>query len=140
MKAKKLKLKMNLHLGNLISLTTLLTVLGTTFGSAINPSQQQQQQQEQDNNPKLNSDKSSELSIKSDKVQNYGKSGENYLLIDFLPDGEMERRISYDGLTAKETSVGNSRLALLYYQQFVSKSCVVLSLCVNTGYVFMYFI
>lgn len=34
---------------------------------------------------------------------------ENFLLIDYLADGEMERRISYNGVTAKETSIGNSR-------------------------------
>lgn len=31
----------------------------------------------------------------------------NFLLIDRLADGEMERRIQFDGLTAKETSIGN---------------------------------
>lgn len=34
---------------------------------------------------------------------------ENFLLVDYLPDGEMERRISYNGITAIQTSVGNSR-------------------------------
>lgn len=33
---------------------------------------------------------------------------ENFLLVDQLADGEMERRISFNGLTAKGTSVGNS--------------------------------
>lgn len=33
----------------------------------------------------------------------------NFLLVDYLPDGEMERRISYNGITAIQTSVGNSR-------------------------------
>lgn len=32
----------------------------------------------------------------------------NFLLIDYLNDGEMERRISFNGITAKETSVANS--------------------------------
>lgn len=36
-------------------------------------------------------------------------SDENFLLVDYLPDGEMERRISYNGITAIQTSVGNSR-------------------------------
>lgn len=32
----------------------------------------------------------------------------NFLLIDYLADGEMERRISFNGISAKETSIGNS--------------------------------
>lgn len=36
-------------------------------------------------------------------------NAENFLLIDYLADGEMERRISYNGVTAKETTIGNSR-------------------------------
>lgn len=39
--------------------------------------------------------------------QKYGH--ENFLLTDYLVDGEMERRISFNGLTAKETSLGNNR-------------------------------
>ena len=33
---------------------------------------------------------------------------QNFLLIDYLSDGEMERRVSYNGITAKETSIGNN--------------------------------
>lgn len=36
-------------------------------------------------------------------------NAENFLLIDYLADGEMERRINYNGVTAKETTIGNSR-------------------------------
>lgn len=32
----------------------------------------------------------------------------NFLLIDYLNDGEIERRISFNGITAKETSIANS--------------------------------
>lgn len=32
----------------------------------------------------------------------------NFLLIDYLNDGEMERRVSFNGITAKETSIANS--------------------------------
>lgn len=35
-------------------------------------------------------------------------TAENFMLVDQLADGELERRISYDGLTAKGTSIGNS--------------------------------
>lgn len=34
---------------------------------------------------------------------------DNFLLTDYLMDGEMERRISFNGITAKETSLGNNR-------------------------------
>lgn len=37
---------------------------------------------------------------------------ENFLLVDYLNDGEVERRISYNGLTGKETSIGDSRYVL----------------------------
>lgn len=37
------------------------------------------------------------------------RQDDNFILIDFLPDGEMERRISYNGIVAKETRAGNSR-------------------------------
>lgn len=37
-----------------------------------------------------------------------GGHGVDFLLIDYLADGEMERRIRYKGLTAKETTIGNS--------------------------------
>lgn len=40
---------------------------------------------------------------------------ENFLLTDYLADGEMERRISYKGVTAKETSVGNSRYVHIFF-------------------------
>lgn len=40
-------------------------------------------------------------------INKYGS--ENFLLIDKLNDGEMERRISLNGISAKETSVANSR-------------------------------
>ncbi|KAG4070106.1 hypothetical protein HA402_013349 [Bradysia odoriphaga] len=43
-------------------------------------------------------------------------SHENFLLIDYLADGEMERRISYNGVTAKETSIGNSSKSLSLWQ------------------------
>lgn len=33
---------------------------------------------------------------------------ENYLINDYLNDGEVERRISYNGIIAKETSIANS--------------------------------
>lgn len=33
----------------------------------------------------------------------------NFLLTNFLPDGEVERRIQFDGITAKETLVSNFR-------------------------------
>lgn len=40
----------------------------------------------------------------------YQKFGhDNFLLTDYLMDGEMERRISFNGITAKETSLGNNR-------------------------------
>lgn len=39
--------------------------------------------------------------------QKYGH--DNFLLTDYLVDGEMERRISFNGITAKETSLGNNR-------------------------------
>lgn len=32
----------------------------------------------------------------------------NFLLIDYLNDGEIERRISFNGITAKQTSIANS--------------------------------
>lgn len=32
----------------------------------------------------------------------------NFLLIDYLNDGEIERRVSFNGITAKETSIANS--------------------------------
>lgn len=34
---------------------------------------------------------------------------ENFFLVDYLNDGEMERRISFGGMTAKETSMGDGR-------------------------------
>lgn len=37
------------------------------------------------------------------------RQDDNFVLIDFLPDGEMERRISYNGIIAKETRAGNTR-------------------------------
>lgn len=33
----------------------------------------------------------------------------NFIITDFLSDGEMERRLSLDGIAAKETSLGNDR-------------------------------
>lgn len=33
----------------------------------------------------------------------------NFLLTDYLADGEMERRINYNGITAKETSISTSK-------------------------------
>lgn len=33
----------------------------------------------------------------------------NFIITDFLSDGEMERRLSLNGITAKETSLGNNR-------------------------------
>lgn len=33
----------------------------------------------------------------------------NFLLTDFLADGEMERRINYNGIAAKETSISTSK-------------------------------
>lgn len=33
----------------------------------------------------------------------------NFIITDFLSDGEMERRLSLDGVAAKETSLGNGR-------------------------------
>lgn len=39
--------------------------------------------------------------------QKYGH--ENFLFTDYLVDGEMERRISFNGIAAKETSLGNNR-------------------------------
>lgn len=32
----------------------------------------------------------------------------DFLLVDYLADGELERRIRYKGITAKETSIGNT--------------------------------
>lgn len=32
----------------------------------------------------------------------------NFLLVDYLNDGEIERRVSFNGITAKETSIANS--------------------------------
>lgn len=31
-----------------------------------------------------------------------------FLLVDYLNDGEIERRVSFNGITAKETSIANS--------------------------------
>lgn len=33
----------------------------------------------------------------------------NFILIDYLKDGEMERRINYNGVTAKETSISTPK-------------------------------
>lgn len=33
----------------------------------------------------------------------------NFIITDFLDDGEMERRLSLNGVAAKETSLGNDR-------------------------------
>jgi hypothetical protein len=37
------------------------------------------------------------------------KNLNDFLLVDYLSDGEQERRISFQGITAKETNLGNSR-------------------------------
>lgn len=34
---------------------------------------------------------------------------DNFILIDYLSDGEAERRISWNGIAGKETSIGDSR-------------------------------
>lgn len=34
---------------------------------------------------------------------------DNFILIDYLSDGERERRISWNGITGKETSIGDVR-------------------------------
>lgn len=36
----------------------------------------------------------------------------NFLLTDYLADGELERRINYNGVTAKETSIASGRYVL----------------------------
>lgn len=36
------------------------------------------------------------------------QSPPNFLLIDYLDDGEIERRVSFNGITAKETSIASS--------------------------------
>lgn len=39
----------------------------------------------------------------------------NFLLIDYLDDGEIERRVSFNGITAKETSIANSGWAFISF-------------------------
>lgn len=39
---------------------------------------------------------------------NNGDERPNFLLIDYLNDGEVERRVSFNGIMAKETSIANS--------------------------------
>lgn len=41
-------------------------------------------------------------------------NAENFLLIDYLADGELERRIHYNGITGKETTIGNSRYVIYF--------------------------
>lgn len=56
------------------------------------------------------------LSADSEKMRHSrwrsGSPEENFLLVDYLSDGEMEQRISFDGLTAKMTTLGNTRWAI----------------------------
>lgn len=46
----------------------------------------------------------------------------DFMLIDYLADGEMERRIRFKGITAKETSIGNETwvIFIAYYSDSVS--------------------
>ncbi|XP_063701975.1 uncharacterized protein LOC134832017 isoform X1 [Culicoides brevitarsis] len=53
---------------------------------------------------------------KSKQNHLHNRSTENFLLTDYLMDGEMERRISFNGLTAKETSLGNNSKSISLWQ------------------------
>lgn len=48
-------------------------------------------------------------------MRKYLDNAENFLLVDYLADGEMERRINYNGVAAKGTTLGNSRYIFLMY-------------------------
>lgn len=95
---------MALQIQNILSFTTFLTVLTSGFATSNNGTTETDQINTNSNKPNNNNDNktSAVATIKTHR-------GENFMLIDYLPDGEMERRISYNGIVAKETKVGNSR-------------------------------
>ena len=53
---------------------------------------------------------------------NKWNDGEPFLLIDYLADGELERRINFNGITAKETSIGDSRYVNIFVMFFFKLS------------------
>lgn len=121
----KFKLKMfvvNLKLRQMILYGFITTVLLCTgFASGLTPIDSSNQISNKSNNNNstrdiiVNSNKYNSLNNNSRNNRKkfsdiYLNYGENFLLVDYLPDGEMERRIFFNGLIAKETSVGNNSL------------------------------
>lgn len=49
---------------------------------------------------------------------------DNFILIDYLSDGERERRISWNGIVGKETSVGDSSKTLTLWQMSNGKAFI----------------
>lgn len=67
-----------------------------------------QMQKSQKNNNQLDRRRHQLHENAEDDTLDADQSPTNFLLIDYLNDGEVERRVSFNGIAAKETSIANS--------------------------------
>lgn len=62
-----------------------------------------------DNSDKSELELNDRVSSNAEKITTNDIDHPNFLITNFLPDGEVERRIQFNGITAKETLVSNFR-------------------------------
>lgn len=98
-------LNMKIEIRNLFLLTIVTTLLNLAAATSSSSSSSLQSLDEFNSSPTRHNHRHHP----STHQQQQQPQKDNFILIDYLSDGERERRISWNGITGKETSIGDVR-------------------------------
>ncbi|XP_062555894.1 uncharacterized protein LOC134220809 isoform X2 [Armigeres subalbatus] len=113
-------LNMKIEIRNLFLLTIVTTLLNLAAATSSSSSSSLQSLDEFNSSPTRHNHRHHP----STHQQQQQPQKDNFILIDYLSDGERERRISWNGITGKETSIGDVSKSLSLWQLSDGKSFI----------------
>lgn len=113
-------LNMKIEIRNLFLLTIVTTLLNLAAATSSSSSGSLQSLDEFNSSPTRHNHRHHP----STHQQQQQPQKDNFILIDYLSDGERERRISWNGITGKETSIGDVSKSLTLWQLSDGKSFI----------------
>uniref|UniRef100_A0A8D8IAV1 phospholipase A2 n=2 Tax=Culex pipiens TaxID=7175 RepID=A0A8D8IAV1_CULPI len=107
---------MKIEIRNLFLLTIVTAVLNLAAGTSSSSAGNFLDLDEFNSSPTRHNHRHHPSPVQRQQHQFQKDNDNNFILIDYLSDGERERRVSWNGLAGKETSIGDTSKSLSLWQ------------------------
>uniref|UniRef100_A0A1Q3FYC2 phospholipase A2 n=2 Tax=Culex tarsalis TaxID=7177 RepID=A0A1Q3FYC2_CULTA len=107
---------MKIEIRNLFLLTIVTALLNLAAGTSSSSAGNFLDLDEFNSSPTRHNHRHHPSPVQRQQHQFQKDNDNNFILIDYLSDGERERRVSWNGLTGKETSIGDTSKSLSLWQ------------------------